>query len=145
MSSVLALTTKVAEPKKFTLDDEEYEMLGMDHLTKSDEAHAVALFSRYMILVQELNVTDNVQKGRAIAESIADCRVAIICKLTTLPKEIAVKLPTPQQALLLEALQAEVEEADASAGEDVLKDIGPRKRGRKAQAPEASTEDETGA
>lgn len=121
----LALSTKVAEATKFTVDGEEYEILGVDHLSAEDEAEALALFARHGLIAEELELTRNVQKGTQVALNLKACRVQILCKLTTLPKDVAGKLPIHAQIKLLAAVQEEIagpEDGSApetpSSGED---------------------------
>jgi hypothetical protein len=121
MTTLLALSTQVKPAKKFTVDGEEFQLLGTDHLSPSDEATAIALFSRHTLLAQELELTVNVVKGKAVAERLRNTRIQILCKLTDMPQEVADKLPTPEQVKLLEALQDEMvpdEDPDEAIEED---------------------------
>lgn len=104
----LALTTEIAPAKKFTLDGEVYELLGIDHLSAEDEALAMALFARHGLLAQEIELTANTKRGAELALKLKSCRVRILCKLTTLPEEVAMKLPIQAQVKLLEAIQVEL-------------------------------------
>ena len=108
----LALTTRIKPAKKFSVDGEEYQLLGIDHLSPEDENKVMALFARHSILLQEQEGTDNLAKGTVIADRVRKTRLEIICTLTDLPKAIASALPLGQQALLLETLQEEIS-ADA--------------------------------
>lgn len=118
MSNIsLALTTKLAPTKKFTVDGEEYEILGLDHLSKEDESKAVALFARHAYIATELEMTPNVQKGKELASRVRDTRMQIIATLTTLPKDIAEKLPLNAQIELITAVQSDQEETPEEAGE----------------------------
>lgn len=115
----LALSTEVAPAKKFTIDGEEYELLGTDHLSPSAEAEAMALFARHGVLQRDLDITPNVSKGKEIAERLRKCRILILSKLTTVPTETAEKLPLGAQVALLEAIQEQMEIAtddDGSSG-----------------------------
>lgn len=124
MSAPLSLSTVIKEPKKFTVDGEPYEILGIDHLSKDAETEALALFSRHQLLVQELSLADRLDRGKAIAERVKKVRLMILCKLTTMPKDVAEKLPLGEQVKLLEALQVEIvgddveEEAEEKFSED---------------------------
>lgn len=109
MTELLSLTTVLKPPKKFLVDGDEYELLGVDHLSADDEADVMALFSRYGILQSDLEVQSEVRKGAETAKKMKATRLTILTKLTTLPLEVAKKLPLTQQVLLLEAVQAEVE------------------------------------
>ena len=120
----LALTTAVKPAKKFTVDGIEYEMLGVDHLSPTDEAEVLALFSRHSILVNELDRERNVSKGRVIADRARTARLQVIKKLTTLG-DIAATLPLTQQVKLLEAIQAEVEREDEDDEDETPSNLEP--------------------
>jgi hypothetical protein len=114
----LALTTALKPTKKFTVDGDEFEMLGIDHLSPDDEADTVALFARLQILQGDLEVQANVTKGATIAKAMKATRETILTKLTTMPRPVASKLPLSQQVLLLEALEAEVSVEDSGVEPD---------------------------
>ena len=114
----LALSTEVAPAKIFTVDKEEFSLLGTDHLSPDSEAEAMALFARHGILQRELDSTPNVSKGKEIAERLRKCRILILTKLTTIPTETADKLPLGAQVALLEAIQEEMESATDDDGSD---------------------------
>lgn len=106
----LELSTVLKEPKKFLVDGEEFNLLGIDHLTPESEAETMALFSRLNILTEELEAEANVTKGTKKAIELKETRIVLLTKLTTLNRSTAVKLPLTQQVLLLEAIQKEVSE-----------------------------------
>lgn len=112
----LALSTEVAPAKKFTVDGEEFSLLGTDHLSPESEAEAMALFARHGILQRDLDITPNVHKGTEIAERLRKCRILILTKLTTIPADTADKLPLGAQVALLEAIQEEMESATDDDG-----------------------------
>lgn len=110
--TMLALSTAVRPARKFTVDGDEYLILGLDHLSADDESEAMALLSRHRLLQVELEQTSNVQKGKSIAARARTCRFQIICKLTNLEREVAQKLPLSEQALLMEAIYTEMEDEE---------------------------------
>lgn len=110
---ILELSTIVAPPKEFTVNGDVFRMLGINHLSPADEATAIALFSRHTILQIEVEATKNVQTGAQKAALLRTCRLQILCKLTDMPMSLAEQLPVDQQVKLLEALQREIESADA--------------------------------
>ncbi len=118
----LSFTTKLKEPKPFLVDGIEYHMLGMDHLNADDESEVVALFARYIYKARELDLTPNAVKGKVLADAMKATRLAILVKMTDMPKAVAEKMLLTQQVTLLEALQAEVdgedEDGDALPDED---------------------------
>jgi hypothetical protein len=107
-----ALKTALKPTKKFTVDGEPYDMLGVDHLSTDEEAETVALFARYGVLQAELEMEKNTSKGKAIALQMKATRITLLSKLTTVPKDVAALLPLTQQVKLLEAIQSEVEADD---------------------------------
>lgn len=109
---LLVLSTRVAPTQKFLVDGEEYELLGMDHLSEDDEALVMARFSKYQQTADNLSIESDLRKGQALASSLKKQRTAIIAQLTTLPKEIAAKLPTKPAVKIIEAVQTVLEEGD---------------------------------
>jgi hypothetical protein len=118
----LALTTEIAPAKLFTVDGAEYKLLGIDHLSAEDEAGAMALFARHSLLAQEIELTANTKRGAELALKLKSCRIRILCKLTTLPEEVATKLPVGAQVKLLEAIQVELSAEDADEDDDKEED-----------------------
>lgn len=102
-----ALTSKVEPPKKFTLDGDEFELLGVNHLTPDQEATAMALFARHGILSDEVDSTKNVLRGEELAKTLRATRLKIIHLLTTIPESRVV--PMHVQVKLLEAVRSEME------------------------------------
>lgn len=114
----LSLTTRIKPAKKFTVDGEEYQLLGIDHLSPDDENKVMALFARHSLLLAEQEGTENVTKGTAVAERVRKTRLEIICTLTDLPKSVAQALPLSGQARLLETLQEEISKDAEGEDED---------------------------
>ncbi len=114
--TLLALTTDLVPPKKFTVNGDEYQLLSIDHLSSDQEATAAALFARYEFLGQTLAGTPNSTKGTGVALQMQDTRRRILGLFSNLPKEIIAKLPLSQQAALLEAVESEYERGTQEAG-----------------------------
>lgn len=114
----LALTTRIAPAKKFTVDGEEYQLLGLNHLSDEDENKVMALFARHSILLAQSENTDNLVKGRDLAAKIRETRLSIISTLTDLPKDVAKALPLGQQVKLLETLQEILNDDEEPPAED---------------------------
>lgn len=106
---MLTLSTRVVPARKFTVDGEEYEILGLDHLSREDEALVTARFSKYSQTAGNLSIEENLTKGTELALSLRKQRTAILTQLTTLPKDVADKLPTRPAIALIEAIQKEME------------------------------------
>lgn len=107
---LLALTTEIEPAKKFTIDGEEYQLYGLNHLSKKDETEALALFARHSILVARLESSPNVNRGKQLAEEVKKCRIQIITRLTNSPTEVAEQLPLGEQVKLFRAIQTEIGE-----------------------------------
>lgn len=119
---LLALSTHIKEPKKFTVDGAEYKLLGLDHLSPSEETLTMALFSRHSLLGEELSMTRDTKKGQRVAQSLKEARLTLLTKLTDMPIDVARKLPITAQVKLLETIEQEVsaeieEEADDGSAE----------------------------
>lgn len=123
MTDALSLSTTIKEPRKFTVDGEPFQLLGLDHLSKDSETEALALFSRHQQLVMELATAGRLDKGKAIAERVKKVRLMILCKLTDMPKDVAEKLPLGEQVKLLEALMEEISGDDDDV-EDSAEEFG---------------------
>jgi len=112
----LSFTTSLSPTKKFLVDGEEFDLLGLDHLSDEEEAEVMALFARFNLLQEELAMTANVEKGKGVAAKIQTARLAIVCKLTSLTPEVAAKLSLPQVTKLMETIEAEIEAKVESEG-----------------------------
>ena len=106
-SPILALSTRVVEPRRFTVDDEPYDLLSLEHLGKDDEAEVMAMFARYQRLALRLRVVNSESKGREAARRMRELRERLLTKMTTMPLDVASKLPLSQQVVLLEAAEQE--------------------------------------
>lgn len=105
----LSLSTVLTPTKKFKVDGVPYDLLGIDHLSSEEEAEVMALFARYESLQDELSGQKNTDRGKVTATHMRATRISILTKLTTLPKDVANKLPLTAQVRLLETVQAETE------------------------------------
>src|SRR6187431_1252360 len=106
--TLLELTTTVEPAKEFTIDEQPYKLYGLNHLSKKDETEALALFARHGILVNRLEMSPNVNKGKQIAEAVKSCRMQILTRLTNAPLDIVEKLPLGEQVKLFKAVQEEI-------------------------------------
>lgn len=116
MTIELSLSTSVRPAQKFTVDGNEYELYDMDHLTPEQESEVLALFARFANIAAELDATSNVLKGRELADRLRATRVSIIVVMTNVPKGTVEQLPLSQQALLVEAMQNDMEEEQGADG-----------------------------
>lgn len=119
----LELSTRVAPPKKFLVDGVEYELLGIDNLSADDEAECMARFSRYGQTSNALSIAEDLVQGKRLATSLRKQRTALLTKLTSLPKDVADRLPGPEAVKLITAAQQMMEEdPDADEKDDAADD-----------------------
>jgi hypothetical protein len=111
-AGLLSLSTQLEPARKFLVDGLEYEILGIDHLGKADEAEVMARFSKYVQTANALSVAADLGKGTALAVSLRTQRIKILTMVTTLPADIADRLPTGPAVKLIEAVQEEFSEND---------------------------------
>lgn len=114
---LLELSTHIREPKKFTVDGREYQLLGLDHLGQADEVNVMALFARHSILAAELADSREVKTGERIATRLKETRLTLLTKLTDCPIDVVRKLPITSQVRLLETLERELSEAEEAEEE----------------------------
>lgn len=108
MTLPLELSTKVAPGRPIDLDGQRFEMLTMDHLSPDLEAEVMALFSRHATWGATLEVAPNKPAGEKAAKQLRTCRVLLLEKLTTIPRDLIDELPISAQAKLLDAIQEEM-------------------------------------
>lgn len=115
------LTSAVAPPNKFKLDDEAYELYTFDHLNANDEVKVTSLFTMFNRLNSMLERCKSESQADKIAKRLRDIRVDLIARLTSVPRSVVEKLPVPVQAQLLELVNENMTEnviAEAAAGDD---------------------------
>jgi hypothetical protein len=108
MGELLRLSTELTPTTKFYVDDEEYELLTMEHIGSEKEVELVALFHRFGRQLEALNAAKNDEQARQRAAKVRETRIEIITSFTTLPTEVASKLPLPAQNALLSAANKEM-------------------------------------
>lgn len=114
----ISLSTALSPAKKFQLDGDPYDLLGIDHLSPNDEARVMALFARLGVLTAELELTSNVNRGEELAKRVKETRLNILAKLTSAPKDSLEKLPLGEQVRLLGAIEGVIGTADADEDDD---------------------------
>jgi len=116
VDTILSLSTEVVPPKKFEVDGVEYDLLGLEHLSEDEEARATAAFMRFGRLLGRLENSTNDRESQKIARALRTRRIELITQLTTLPLEVAEKLPLSGQTRLFRAIQEET-------GQEALSDL----------------------
>jgi hypothetical protein len=100
---VLDLSTTVDPPPIVAIDDEEFELRTMEHLSPLDEAKLRALVAkeeRFTDQLTKVPTTDN-NRLEAIAMQLRKTRIDLILLMTTIPKEKIEALPVPAQQQLI--------------------------------------------
>lgn len=116
---ILELTTEVEPAKTFLVDEEEYKLLGLEHLSDEDESKATAAFTRFQQIAMQLSRTKNDRQAQQLAKQLRTRRLELITMLTTIPKDVADKLPLSAQIQLFKAVQDETgEELEDDGGFD---------------------------
>lgn len=104
---ILSLTTTIEPAKTFEVDGEAFQLLGFEHLSPEEEARATAAFTRFAQLDTRLSNAKSDAEAQQFATQLRKRRIQLITMLTTLPTEIAEKLPISAQTELFKAVQAE--------------------------------------
>lgn len=111
-SPLFELTTAVAPPRVFTVDDEEYQLLDTEHFTKVQEVHSQALFSRYLTIARKMISTSGRSELEKLAGFMYELRMEILETHTTVPRDVLEKLSVSSQLKLLESIQGTDENED---------------------------------
>lgn len=114
---ILELSTEVEPAKTFTVDDEEYKLLGLEHLSDEDEAKATAAFTRFGQLLNALDRANSDQQATRLSKQLRERRIELITMLTTIPKDVASRLPLSAQVKLFRAVQQETGNEELGVGE----------------------------
>lgn len=112
---VIELTTEVEPAKTFTVDGEEYKLLGFEHLSADAEAKLMGNLARFERTQLQLQLTNDDKEATTLAKRLRSRRITLLTELTTLPQEVAEKLPLPSQVKLVRVAQ---ELVTPGAGED---------------------------
>ena len=107
-STVLDLTTTLAPAEVFAVDSTEYEILGLDHLSANEEAEVMGSFAKFRSLSEKYEAEGDEKKAEQIAAVMIAQRIKILCRLTTMPIEVARKLPVSGQAKLMKYLESTI-------------------------------------
>lgn len=104
---ILSLSTQVEPAKKFEIDDDEYDLLGVEHLSPEQEATVTARFVRFSQIARAMDRTTNERQQEKLAAQLRERRIDLITLLTTVPREVAEKLPPSAQMQLFRAVSSE--------------------------------------
>lgn len=112
---ILNISTEVTPPKKFAVDDQEYDLLSFDHLSPEKEAAALAEFTRFAQTDAALSRASSDGNAERLAKKLRERRIKLITMLTTLPKDVASTIPLDGQLAIFKAVQAETGREDVDA------------------------------
>jgi hypothetical protein len=96
------LATILAEPEFFTVDGEEYRLLGLDHISTEEEARVIGLFGRYNWLTKQYEAVTEDKEGAKIGALLIAQRIKILTAMTDMPTDVAKRLPPTAQLKLVE-------------------------------------------
>ena len=105
---LLQLSTSVVPATIFTVDDDEFKILGLEHLSEDEEASIMGLFSQYGQLNDKLAAVKRRDDAEMVARKLRRLRLELLVRMTDLPAAVAEKLPLSQQLLLIEAVTNEL-------------------------------------
>jgi hypothetical protein len=104
---LLELSTAVDEAKTFTVDGETYKLLSFDHLSAEDESKAMGDSARFEQLMNKMSRAGTDAEARRLANQVRNKRIDILTRLTTMPRDVAERLPLQAQVKLFQAVQTE--------------------------------------
>lgn len=104
---ILSLSTEVEPAKTFEVDGETYQLLGIEHLSPEQEAEVSGLFARFEQVAFNLARSKSDKDAKLLAKNLRTRRVELITKLTTIPLDVADKLPAGAQLQLFRAVMDE--------------------------------------
>lgn len=112
---IFDLSSQVEPTLTFTVDGEPYELRTVSHLNTFEEAKLRRLVRREEQLVEQLAKPGPMSDAvlARIGQQIVDLRVELIEMMTTLPKELIVKLPPTAQQQIVRAIGQGVESLES--------------------------------
>lgn len=114
---VIELTTEVEPARTFTVDGEEYQLLGFEHLSADSEAKLMGNLARFERTQLQLQLTNDDKEATTLAKRLRERRITLLTELTTLPRDVAEKLPLPSQVKLVRVAQELVAPDGSEGGE----------------------------
>lgn len=109
---LLEISTSVVEADTFTVDDVQYELKGLVHLSPAEEVKVSAMFARYSNLNGQMGAAGTQAKAEALARQVRGVRLDLLAAMTTCPLEVIKRIPFPAQIALMEAVGEQFEAAD---------------------------------
>ena len=121
--AVLDLVTDIAPAKLLRVGGEEYDLLGLDHLTPETEAQVTATFTRFQSVYERLEAAPNMTIAANEAGKLQRYREKLIQLMTTIPPEVIKTLHAGQQGKILAVIRTELQveeelEGAESEGDD---------------------------
>ena len=125
---ILELSTEIKPASTFTVDGVSYDLLGLAHLSAVDEADVTAQLSRFEQIGNRLDRATSDEQAKKLATELRKRRIRLIARMTTVPEDVAEKLPLEAQIKLFTAVRRELAgqspaeiDDDSDGGDD---DIG---------------------
>jgi hypothetical protein len=106
-TDILTLSTAVLPPKTFTIDEESYDLLSPKYFDPLQEARLDAILARYARLGRLLAEAKDDTAAEKSSMKLRTTRMDLIVHCTTVPDEVANRLPLDGQMLLLDAISTE--------------------------------------
>lgn len=108
---ILSLSTSIEPAETFEVEDggemKTFELLGFEHLSPEQEAKATAAFTRFQQCAVRLDRAQSDAAAEKLAGELRKRRIDVLCLLTTMPREVAEKLPMSAQVQLFKAVREE--------------------------------------
>lgn len=105
---LVSLSTQVAEPATIEIDETSYDVLGEQNIGRSEEVTLMTLFKQHEQAQRDFDGGRDKRKITAAAERMRNTRLEIITTFTTIPLDVADKLPLVAQAQLLDIIAREM-------------------------------------
>jgi hypothetical protein len=115
---ILSLSTELDPPSVFEVDGEQYQLLGLTHLSDEQESKATAMFSRFGQLTYKMETAPTDKEAEKLSKDLRKRRLDIIAFLTTMPRDVVEKLPLPGQIQLFQAVRRETNAESDDGGEE---------------------------
>jgi len=115
---LLDISTQVVEADTFTVDDVQYELKGLVHLSPAEEVKVSAMFARFNSLSEQMASAGTQAKAESFARQVRDKRHELLAAMTTCPLDLIKRIPLPAQIGLMDAVGEQFEAADNGKGRE---------------------------
>lgn len=105
---LISLSTQVVEPAEVEIDDDKYQVYGQDHIGRDKEIRLMTLFKNHERAQRRFDTAKSDSDTAKAASLMRDARIDIITEFSTIPEEVADKLPLHAQGRLLDIIATEM-------------------------------------